>query len=81
MTPSARYFRTLYFKLLLDPLTLKPARGKVSDSIGDQIKDFMDDSDKKAKATKQFSMDGKEYYGYYDKEQTAYVIQEIMIRK
>ncbi|HVU55567.1 MAG TPA: hypothetical protein VHD83_10955 [Puia sp.] len=81
MSTSARYYRTLYFKMLLDPTTLKPVRGRVPESIGDQIKDFVDDTDKKAKATKQFNMDGKEYYGYYDKDQTAYVIQEIMIRK
>jgi len=81
MSTSARYYRTLYFKILLDPATLKPARGKVSESIGDQIKDFVDDTDKKAKATKQFSMGGKEYYGYYDKDLTAYVVQEITIRK
>jgi hypothetical protein len=81
MSTSARYYRTLYFKMLLDPTTFKPARGKVSESTGDQIKDFMDDTDKKAKAAKQFSMGGKEYYGYYDKDQVAYVIQEILIRK
>ena len=81
MSTSARYYRTLYFKILLDPTTLKPARGRVSESIADQIKDFVDDTDKKAKAAKQFSMGGKEYYGYYDKDQAAYVVQEITIRK
>jgi len=81
MTTSARYYKTIYFKMLLDPTTLKPARGRVPDSIGDQIKDFVDDTNQKTKATKQFSMSGKEYYGFYDKDQAAYVIQEIMIRK
>lgn len=81
MSASARYYHTLYFKMLLDSTTLRPARGRVPESTGDQIKDFIDDTDKKAKATKQFSMGGKEYYGYYDKDQSAYVIQEITIRK
>jgi hypothetical protein len=41
----------------------------------------MDDSDQKAKVAKQFAIGRKQYYGFYDQDQLAYVIQEIMIRK
>jgi hypothetical protein len=81
MSTSARYYKTIYFKVLLDSSSLKPVRGRVASSIGEQIKDFMDDSDQKAKVAKQFAIGGKQYYGFYDRDQLAYVIQEIMIRK
>ena len=81
MSTSARYYRTIYFKVLMDSSTCKPARGRVTESIGEQIKDYMDDSDQRAKAAKQFSIGGKQYYGFYDRDQVAYVIEEIMIRK
>jgi hypothetical protein len=82
MTTSARYYKSMYFKVLMDSATLKTVHGRVVESIGEQIKDYMDDTNNpRAKAAKQFTIGGKQYYGYYDKDQVAYVIEEIMIRK
>ncbi len=81
MSTNARYYRTLYFKVLLDPATLKPVHGHISTTVADQIKDYMDDSDKKAKATKQFSMADRQFYGFYDRDAQAYSIAEIIIYK
>jgi hypothetical protein len=81
MNESARYYKTTYFKLLLDPKTLKPVHGRVPALVGDQVKDYIDDSDKRAKAAKQFAMADRQYYGFYDRDGLAYVIEEISIRK
>ena len=81
MATSARYYKTTYFKLLLDPNALKPVHGVAPALVGDQVKDYIDDSDKRAKAAKQFAMADRQYYGYYDRDGLTYVIEEISIRK
>lgn len=82
MVTSARYYKTTYFKVLLDPKTLKPVHGRVPALVGDQVKDYIDDSDnKRIKAAKQFAVADRQYYGFYDRDRLAYVIEEISIRK
>jgi hypothetical protein len=76
---SARYYTTTYFKILLDPATLKMARGRVPTPAADQIKDYIESVDKKAKATNQFSIGKEQYYGYYDRDTKSYVIDQIRI--
>jgi len=78
---SARYYTTSYFKLLLDPKTLNVTRGRVPVTTGDQIKDYLETIDKKAKATNQFVLGDNQYYGYYNRDAMAYTIEQITIRK
>lgn len=80
-TTSALYYNTTYFKLLTDSTGSKIVKGKVPLTNAEQIKDYLQDTNQKAIATNQFSLDGKEYYGFYDKESKAYVIEEIKLRK
>lgn len=76
---DARYYNTTYFKLILDPNTLKIAHGRAPQSVPDQIKDFIDTIDKNAKATNQFAIGKNQYYGYYDRDSGAYVVEQIRI--
>jgi hypothetical protein len=78
-TTSARYYNTSYCKMLLDPETLKVARGRLPIPEADQIKDYIEGISSKAKATNQFSIGSEQYYGYYDKDAKAYVIDHIRI--
>lgn len=78
-TTSARYYNTTFFKILLDPKSFKNVRGRVPVSVPDQIKDYMEGVDSKAKATNQFSIGKNQYYGYYDKELHYYVVEQIRI--
>ncbi len=78
-TDAARYYTKTYFKILLDPTTLKTTKGNVPEPVADQIKDYIETIDKKAKATNQFSIAKEQYYGYYDKDAKAYVIDQIRI--
>jgi hypothetical protein len=78
-TTSARYYNTTYFKLLLDPTTLKITRGRLPTPTADQIKDYIEGIDSKAKATNQFSIGTEQYYGYYDRDSKSYVIDQIRI--
>jgi hypothetical protein len=78
---SARYYTTTYFKLLLDSSSLNTVKGKMPTSVNAQIKDFINETDEKAKATNQFALANGQYYGYFDKESSAYVIEQIKIRK
>lgn len=78
-TTSARYYTTTHFKLLLDPETFKVSKGRVPTSVADQVKDYIDDTNKKAKATNQFNIGKSQYYGYYDKDSQAYVVEQIRI--
>jgi len=77
-TTSARYYTTTYFKMLLDPTTMKVTRGRVPRPIAAQIKDYIDDTGKK-KATNQFAIGKNQYYGYYDGDMQEYVIEQIRI--
>jgi hypothetical protein len=78
-TTSARYYTSAYCKLLLDPVTLKVTRGKVPTPEADQIKDYIDGVSSKAKATNQFSLGAEQFYGYYDRDEKAYVVDLIRI--
>ncbi len=80
-TTSARFYKTTYFKVLLDSASYKTTRGKLPLSINAQIKDFMEDADKKAKATNQFALSNGQYYGYYDGDSNAYIIEQVFIAK
>jgi hypothetical protein len=50
-------------------------------SVNAQIKNYTDETDNKAKATNQFALVNGQYYGYYDKESTNYIIEQIIIAK
>ncbi|MBS1562953.1 MAG: hypothetical protein JST39_01135, partial [Bacteroidetes bacterium] len=78
-TTSARYYNTTYFKILLDPKTYKTARGRVPTPVPDQIKDYIETIDKKAKATNQFAIGKNQYYGYYDRDSKSYVVEQIRL--
>ena len=78
-TTNARYYNTTSFKILLDPKSFKNVRGRVPVSVPDQIKDYMEVVDSKAKATNQFSIGNSQYYGYYDKDAHNYVVEQIRI--
>lgn len=80
-TYNANYYKSTNFKLLLDPTTLNLVKGAAPNSVVDQIKDYMSTISKKAEAKNQFSVNDKEYFGYYDKEMKTYFIEEIIIRK
>lgn len=77
--PDARYYITIYFKYMLDPFTLKPAKGRLPEEIGKQIKDYLEDVDKKAKAKNQFAIGKNQYFGYYQPELKTYIIEQIKI--
>ena len=80
-TYNANFYKSTNFKLLLDPSTLNFVRGAAPNSVADQIKDYMSNVNKKAEAKNQFSVNDKEYFGYYDKEMKMYMIEEIIIRR
>ena len=48
--------------------------------VSDQIKDYIELIGQKVKATNQFSIGNREFYGYYDRDARAYVVDEIRIR-
>lgn len=76
---DARFYTSVYFKYMLDPVTLQPAKGRVPDEIGKQIKDYLEDVDKKAKAKNQFAIGKNQYFGYYQPELKTYIIEQIKI--
>lgn len=78
---SALYYNTTYFKILTDSTGSKIEKGKIPLTNAEQIKDYLQGTNSKATATNQFSLDGKEYYGYYDKESKTYIVEEIKLRK
>ena len=77
----ANYYSSTHFKLLLHPGTLAFARGKVPVSLNEQIKDYIDGTDKKAAAVKQFAIGAKQYFGSYNRDLKAWEIENIVIRK
>lgn len=79
-TRSARNYSTTYFKLLIDPATFKLKKGPVPTPVASQVKDYLQDADQKAKATNQFSIGQRQFYGYYDSESKMYRVEEIKIR-
>ncbi len=80
-TTSARYYVTTYFKLLMDPTGSKIEKGRANMPVADQIKDYMEGVDPKARATNQFNIGERQFYGFYDRDAAAYVVEEIRIRK
>lgn len=79
---NARYYTTTRFWLLMDAATGQPVKGKVPLSVPDQIKDFQESlNEKKIAAVNQFSIDDKQYLGYYDKDTEIYRIVEVNITK
>ena len=78
-TTSARYYTTTYFRMLLDPATFKVTRGQVRRPVADQIKDYVDDTDKRSKAKNQFAIGKNQYYGFYDRDAEQYVVEQIRI--
>lgn len=79
--PSARFYSSTYFKMQLDPVTLKVAKGRLVTPVSAQIKDYIEGIDSKAKATNQFTLDQNQYYGYYDRDLHAYIVELIKIFK
>jgi hypothetical protein len=65
--------------MLLDPATLKVTKGRTPRPLADQIKDYIDETDKKAKATNQFAIGKNQYYGFYDRDAQEYVIEQIRL--
>ncbi len=78
---GANNYKSLQFKLMIDPVTLNLMKGLAPASVADQIKDYIAEVDTKAQAKNQFQLNGKEYYGYYLTEDKIYVVEEIFIRK
>lgn len=78
---GANNYKSLQFKLMIDPVTLNIIKGLAPASVADQIKDYISEVDTKAQAKNQFQLNGKEYYGYYLTEDKIYVVEEIFIRK
>jgi hypothetical protein len=77
--PDARYYTTAYSRMLLDPGTLNVARGRIPTPETDQIKDYIETIGTKVRATNQFSIGTDQYFGYYDREAKAYLIDLIRI--
>ena len=77
----ANYYKSTSFKMILDPQNLNIAKGKLPESVNDQIKDYLDEARGKWEARKQFFKGDKQYYGYYDKNEEAYIIENIFISK
>ncbi len=78
---GANFYKSLQFKIMVDPATLNLVKGLAPPSVADQIKDYIAEVDAKAQAKNQFQLNGKEYYGYYLTEDKTYVVEEIFIRK
>jgi hypothetical protein len=77
----ANYYSSTNFKLMLDSTGTNLVRGLAPISVNNQIKDYMNEVDAKAEAKNQFSVNQKQYFGYYSRELKTYMIEEIIIRK
>jgi len=78
---NARSYTAIYFKLLLDSTATKYAKGKAPVSVPDQIKDYIQGAESMSqRATNQFSIGERQFYGYYDKNAKAYIIEEIQLK-
>jgi hypothetical protein len=78
---GSAYYTSTNFKVLLDSSNYKYAKGTVPPSVARQIENYIQNADSRAKATNQFAIGTAQYYGYYDKDALAYVIEEIQIKK
>jgi hypothetical protein len=77
---NSRNYVQVYFKYMLDPITFKPAKGRAPEEVGKQIKDYIEEVDKKAKAKNQFAIGKNQYYGFYQPELKTYIIEQIKIQ-
>ena len=77
----ANFYKSTSFKFILDGSNLNVAKGKVPASINDQIKNYMDEVNNRGQASKQFTFGDQQYYGYYDRDVEAYIIEKISIIK
>lgn len=77
----ANYYSSTTFKLMLDSTGTNLVKGVAPISEISQIKDYMNEVDAKAEAKNQFSVNEKQYFGYYSRELKTYLIEEIFIRK
>ena len=75
---SGTYYTSTFFRLLLDPVTLKPVKGQTSRPLIEQIRDYVY-AKGKPKAPNQFSIGKNQYFGYYDEDTQQYVIEQIAI--
>jgi hypothetical protein len=78
---SAGYYASTYFKLLMDSNGSKIEKGKLTKSVTDQVKDYLKTIDPKVKATNQFNIGERQFYGYYNKDEKSYIVEEINIVK
>jgi len=76
-------YRTSYCRLLLDSTDCKIAKGNVPVPVPDQIKEYVHtiNPEAKLKATNQFSIGEKQYFGYYNADEKAYVVEEIQVKE
>ncbi|MGC4036221.1 MAG: hypothetical protein QM764_09680 [Chitinophagaceae bacterium] len=82
MRYGANFYKSTHFKLLVDPRTLNLINGgTVSSPLNDMIKDYMNRVGRKAYACNQFMIGGKEYFGYYNRDEKIYYIEEIFLKK
>jgi hypothetical protein len=77
----ANFYKSTSFQFILDEVQLSVAKGNVPTSTNDQIKNFMDEANNRGLASKQFSIGSQQYYGYYDRDAEAYIIEKISIIK
>jgi hypothetical protein len=75
---SGTYYMSTYFRMLLDPATLKPVKGQPGRPVIEQIRDFVY-AKGRLKASNQFAIGKNQYYGYYDEDAQEYVIEQIPI--
>lgn len=77
---SGAYWK-VYFRMLLDPSAFATTKGRIPVPTSTQIKEYISGTDKKLKATNQFSSGDQQYYGYYDSDMKEYVVEQINIRR
>ena len=56
------------------------SKGAVPKPVTNQIKDYLQGVDQKAKATNQFSIGARQFYSYYNRESKVYKVDEIKIK-
>lgn len=77
---AARNYSSLHFSVLSDSATFKLKTGIPPVSVSTSIKDYLEAGKKWAeRASNQFSLDGNQYYGYYDRNKRAYIFEQIKI--
>jgi hypothetical protein len=72
-------YTTTSFQIVLDSAAVNVVHEKNVASPSLQIEEYLKTMNEKASAPTQFNLDGKQYFGYYDRQQKTYVIEEILI--